>query len=249
MALALLVVLAVIAWLLIRMTPSWYVPFDSTSQHAIDLMDRAQLRLGSKLHNAMESVPVGEQSWSISQDEVNALIAARRGSLPVTGPLVIFTPGKITLAARSKYIPSGNPDGGVGSVVIRILHTPAQSPSELPANAIKIHSVWLGYLPVPKAIVESRLASMAPEIVAAVQQQMSLQAGASPRIQKIEPTLTGVLYGEPLPEFTYNQRQIIIKEIRVDEGLFTIIFAPSPHAPAVVPPRPHLKTSPVPSKK
>jgi len=227
--LALLIVLAVVGWVLVRMTPSWYVPLDPTSQRVIDLMEQAQnsldIRLSARLHNAMESVPLGEQSWSISQDEVNALIASRSEGWKgggVTGPLVVFTPGKITLAARSKHIPSGNSDGGVGSVVISVLHTPAETPFDLSSNAIKIHGAWLGCLPVPKSIVESRLAAMAPEIIAAVQLQMRLQVGSSQQLKNIEPVLTGIFRGEPLPPI--DPRRVVIKEIRVDDGVLTIVF-------------------------
>jgi len=237
-AVAAMVLIVIVAWMLMRMTPSWYVPLDPTSQHVIDLMERAQnsldLRLGAKLHNAIESVPLGEQSWSISQDEVNALIASRHMSGggdggPVTAPLVIFTPGKITLAARSKRIPSGHPDGGVGSVAVTIL----------PTNAIRLCGAWLGRLPIPKSLVERRITSLAPEIVAAVQQQIALQVGSSPNSKEIEPLILGILRGDPLPPIDANR--IIIKAIRIDDGLFTIIFArpsnPTTKPSATDPPR------------
>jgi len=221
-AFALLALLTFIAWTLMRMTPSWYVPLDPTSQHVIDLMERAQnsldLRLGAKLHNAIESVPLDEQSWSISQDEVNALIASRRVG-DGAAPLVIFTPGKITFAARSKRIPSSHPDGGVGSIVITIS----------PNNAIKLHRARLGRLPIPKFLVERRLTALAPEIIVAVQQQILLQVGSAPNTQDIEPIITNILRGNPLPPIDANR--IIIKAIRIDDGLFTIIFAPSPTPP------------------
>ena len=56
-----LVVLVLTAYLLARMTPSWYVPLDASSDRAIDLADSAQSKLelgrGATLHNALENVP------------------------------------------------------------------------------------------------------------------------------------------------------------------------------------------------
>jgi len=237
----LLLVVVVVAWLLMRVTPSWYVPLDPTSQRVIDLMERAQnnldIRLGANLHNALGKVPLGEQSWSISQDEVNALLALHRemgGELPISNPLVRFTPGKITLAARHKDIPSGHSEGGVCSVVFTVLHTPAKSPSEPPVNVVKIHRAWLGRLPIPKSIVERWLASITPEIVAAVEQQIQLQAGASSQIKGVESLITDLLSGQPLPAI--EQHRIIIKAIHVEDGMLTIVFvSPKPSTPATVP--------------
>jgi hypothetical protein len=181
-AAALLLILLITSWFLMRATPSWYTPMDPTSLATIDLATRAQenkLHHGVELHNALENVMNGEQPWTLDQDEINALIAINsRDNLPVTSPMVIFTPGKITLAARSKKIPSSDPAGGVGSIVFTVKTFPAADSSSKPRIQIRVNSAWLGRLPVPKSLVESRIPSLTPMVVKAVQREIALHQGS-----------------------------------------------------------------------
>src|SRR5437016_2717995 len=65
-----------ISWALSRATPPWYQPLDPSADTVIDDADRTQ-RLLLDLHNVVERVPLGEQTWTITQDQVNSLLAIR----------------------------------------------------------------------------------------------------------------------------------------------------------------------------
>jgi len=256
------IVLLVFAWMLSRMTPSWYRPLDPTDVRVIDAADNAQKR-ALELHNVIGRVPLGEQRWAISQDEVNSFMAIRfapplnpdgsrtgdsaavplptsPGKTPpvVSGPVVAFTPGKVTVSAHTTRIPGPDPAGGVGSLVFTVGIVNASDGK--PMGLVKLTGVWIGRLPVPKSVVQSRLHAMVPSIAAAAQQAIQLNLNirdASNINPYIEEIIRSVGEGRPFPlEYTVEKKRIVIKELRVDQGLFTVVLAPP--TPAAVMPRP-----------
>ena len=73
--LSVLFVAVLVCWLLARMTPSWYLPLDPTLNSVMDTAQEAQRVLLFESRNTVERVPLGEQRWTITQDEINSLLA------------------------------------------------------------------------------------------------------------------------------------------------------------------------------
>jgi hypothetical protein len=232
------VALLVIAFLMARHTPSWYVPLDPTSNHVLDEADVAQNKVALDLHNAMQRVPLGDQKWTITQDEINSLLAIRfnntpadqAAALPVSGPLVIFSRGEVRLAIRTKKVPNSDPAGGVASIVFGVTTT-TDSKGE-PIGLIKITGVYAGSLPIPKSLVEERMRRAVPTLAALVHQTITYQLGvrdSASMMPQIETAIRAVAEGQPFPlKFVADHREVLVKEIEVDDGVLTIVFGPPP---------------------
>jgi hypothetical protein len=243
--LGLLLLAGLTAYLLARSTPAWYVLLDPTDQQVIDQAERAQRKLYLDLNNTLQAVPLGKHEWTITQDEINSLIAVHfadanaattGGAAPpaVSGPIVVFTPGKITLAARTPKAPGGTPNGGVVSVVFSVRSTQAVDGS--PAGVIHIDGLWVGNLPVPRSFAQDRVQATLPQLIPAIERALSLRLGArrSDTVKHdVEDTSRLIAAGEPFPlEFKFDRRMVVIKEIRVDDGSLTITFVPPTRAAA-----------------
>ena len=148
-----------------------------------------------------------------------------------------FTPGKITLAARSRRIPSADPRGGVISVVLRIHSTHAIDGS--PAAVVHIDGLWLGNLPIPHSLAERRIQSAMPQLVPLIQRALSLQLGArraTTVMPEVQDTARLIAQGEPFPlAFKWERLLCGSEDIRVEDGALTITFVPP--TPADVRPR------------
>jgi hypothetical protein len=243
--------LLLVCWVLSRMTPRWYFPLDPTDLAVIDNSDRAQ-KLMLQLHNIVQRVPLGEQRWSISQDELNSQLAilcapplnADGSRTPpvkpafISDPVVIFTPGKVTVAARCTRIPSGDPRGGVASAVFSVGLMDGGQGKQM--GLVKLDSVWVGYLPVPRSLVQRQLQAYMPEIVKAVQERITMQVSARDvaRVQEyVEEVVQDVTQARPFPlQYTVDRKQLVIKQLQVDDGQFSLALVPP--TPAAVMPRP-----------
>jgi hypothetical protein len=248
---AVFVGLLVLTWALSRMTPGWYQPLSPNEDWVIDNADRAE-KLMLDLHNVVQRVPLGEQQWSIRQDEVNSLLAIRFApplnadgsrSAPkvvplVSDPVVVFTPGKVTVAARSTRIPGSDPRGGVGSVVFSV--GIVQDAQDGRMGLVKLDSVWVGSLPVPRSLVNDRLQAAMPSIIKAVEEAIELQLNTrdTAKIEGyVEQAVRDVTAGNPFPlRYTIDRKQIVIKDLKVEDGRFTVVLEPP--TPAAVMPRP-----------
>jgi hypothetical protein len=244
-------VVVVVCYSLARSTPSWYQPLNATSNDVIDDADVAQNKLRFEIHNTMERVPLGPQEWKITQHQVDSLLAIRfspagdnstTSAAPAkeplaTSPFVLFTPGEVTVAARSTKVPGSDPAGGLLSVAFTVETSTA--PDGSPLGAIHIAGCHIGLLPIPKSIVQSKLRSMVPAIATVAQQTMTYQLGvrdASALMPQVETAIRAIADGDPFPlHFRYDRREVVIQEIRVDDGLLTITFVPP--TPAGVRPR------------
>ncbi|HUO07474.1 MAG TPA: hypothetical protein VM008_04170 [Phycisphaerae bacterium] len=244
-------VVLLICYCLARSTPSWYQPLNANANDVIDDADVAQNKLRFEIHNTMERVPLGPQQWKITQHQVDSLLAIRfspAADNPATkaappqeplasSPFVLFTPGEVTVGVRSPKIPGSDPAGGLLSVSFSVETSTA--PDGSPMGAIHIGSAHIGLLPIPRSIVQSKLQSMVPGIAAVAQQTMTYQLGvrdASALMPQVETAIRAIANGEPFPlHFRYDRREVVIQEIRVDDGLLTITFVPP--TPAGIRPR------------
>jgi hypothetical protein len=237
-AAGIILLLLVGAFLMVRHTPSWYVPLDPTSDHVLDEADVAQNKVALELHNAVQRVPLGDQKWTITQDEINSLLAIRfsnaapdkAGSLPISGPLIIFSGGEVRLAVRTTKIPSGNAAGGVASIVFAV--TTTTDAAGEPIGLIKITGVYAGSLPIPKSLVEERMRRAVPTIAAVAHQTITYQLGvrdSASMMPQIETAIHAVAEGEPFPlKFVADHREVLVKEIHIDDGILTIVLGPPP---------------------
>jgi hypothetical protein len=236
-------------WLLSRSAPPWYEPLDATDQRVIDLSDRGQAIL-LDLHNKVQRVPTGEQAWTITQDELNSYVAiqfaraldARAGGEPpvVSAPVVVFTPGKVTVAARTTRLPSPNRDGGVATLVFDVGTVPSTDGKTM--GLVKLTGVWAGMLPLPRSAVDTRLQALVPTITAAIQQAAQAQFNLRESTQwtrAAEDVVHKASVGEPFPlEFKVDRKQLVIRDLRVEEGKFTVVMGPPAGAPGSARPVP-----------
>jgi len=250
---ALLILLIVAGiYLFARMTPSWYEPLDAGSTAVMDDADVAQNKIRFEIHNTMERVPLGPQEWRITQHQIDSLLAIRFAPTPdaataatskaaaiISSPFVLFSSGKVTVAARSPKIPGDDPNGGVVSVSFVVETT--TGPDGSPMGVIHIDSASVGWLPIPKSLVESKLKSMLPSVAAVAQQTITYQLGvhdSAALMPQIETVIRAVSDGEPFPlRFRYDRRDVLIQEIRVDDGSLSIVFAPPSELPPSLIPR------------
>ena len=164
--------------------------------------------------------------------------ACGRHRPPFSTPFVVFSPDKVTISARTTSIPSSDPRGGVGTLVysVGIVNDADGSPKGL----VRLRGAWIGMLPVPKSVVESRLQAMVPTLMPAIIEAIELQINARNAIQitpETEALIEAVMRGQPFPlRHFIDHRQLVIEQIKVDDGALTVVIAPP--TPAAVMPRP-----------
>jgi hypothetical protein len=240
-----IVLMVLIMYVMARLTPSWYEPLDPDSQNVIDASDIGEHKVMPGLWNAWQRVPLGEQLWTISQMEVNSLLAVR-ARVPenlngkpypkISGPFVMFEEGgRVTLAARTTRLPGPSPAGGVASVTFTIEVIP--NDPDPPNCRVTIESVHVGNLRVPKSLVAGKIRMLLPALADALEQTARLSTKDwSKAMPQIESTIHAIENGEPFPLKLTHDRPVIIKDIRVNDGSLTVILAPE--VPAAVRPRP-----------
>lgn len=239
--------LLLFTWLLSRATPSWYRPLNPTDTAVIDKAERAQDKF-LDLHNALQRTPLGDQRWSVTQEELNAFLSVHfNAATPAPGdavapplisaPFVRLSPGFVTVAARTTKVSGGNANGGVVSASFVVESSTAADGS--PVGHIRLASTHVGNLPIPTSVVQNKIRALAPAIITAANQAITYQFGSKSgaKVPEIETAIHAIVDAEPFPLlFTYDRRKILVKEIRVGNGFISITFAPP--TPAAVTPRP-----------
>jgi hypothetical protein len=222
------------------MTPGWYDPLNPKDLGVMQAADVAQTRVIG-LWNTLERVPLGEQRWTITQDEVNAFLAvnpaltppdtasATDGNrLPISDPCVVFQKGKVTICARALKLPSGDPQGGVGSLTFSVDIVGGEGGK--PMGQVKLIHAWAGDLPVPASVVQGRISALLPSLRQAARHGVELQRGTQ-EVQKVGTILDDLVdslgNGRPFPlQYKIDKKEFLIKELSVDNGSFTVVLAP-----------------------
>jgi hypothetical protein len=250
-ALGIALAVIVACWFMSRSTPTWYQPLDPSDSNVNANASRAETLMNFEWRNTMQRVPLGDQTWSITQDELNSYLAVYASRAldsagnPISDPYVVFSKNEVTLAARSKHLPGSEAQGGVGSVTFGIgIVTDA---SGMRRGLIQLRSVHAGLLPVPKSVVETRMREFLPVVINAAVDAARTQLGISSREnavhdldEVIEQIIRHVARGEPFPlEFRAVKKDIVIKELLVEKGRLTIVLSPArpvTSAPNTLPP-------------
>lgn len=231
---AAVLVLVLISYVLLTSRPAWYQPLRLSQPGVMHLADQAQHRLLS-LRNEAQNPRSGVITWSITQGQLNALLAtafqqtgARAPGAPtnsnraVRDPFVRFTRGHITIAATAPQIPGS----GVFSVTISVQTLkPSGAPvgtsgrHETPVGRIAVNSVRLGSLPVPSSLLVNRLQAFLPSLAPSIHRMVDNYAGpqyarsATPQILSV---LAAALRGKPFPmAFQFNRRRMVIERMSV----------------------------------
>ncbi len=92
---------AVVSTALLYSTPDWYRPMSPTDAGMAELQGSAQVRV-AELGNRFDNAAFAEYTWSITQDEINAELAVPTVRWPVSSPMVIFSPGHVTVCAGAR---------------------------------------------------------------------------------------------------------------------------------------------------
>jgi hypothetical protein len=228
-----------LVWTLVRMTPAWYAPLDPSDQTVIDLSGRAQNLISFELHTAVERVPLGEQRWSITQDEANSFLAILTAApldvdgnrqVPddrVTDPFIAFGQGTVTIGARLRDLPGPTKQGGVGTLIFSV------GVSEFAGKRmghVKLIGARAGRLPVPVSVVESKLRGAMPSLVNAVERLVQVQMNAKD-VSMVEDAMKRAGAGQPFPlEYRISKKDVVIKDLRFEPGKFTVVLGPQPRA-------------------
>jgi len=229
-AAALLVVMGIVALVcgfLMYATPKWYQPMSATDDGVENLQGNAQKDV-LELANRFDNAAFTETTWTITQDEINAELAAPTLHWPgVSAPMIIFAPGKVTVCARVKGVPGGDPAGGVVTVELKVQTVAGSGGNDL---LIALERVYAGKLRVPQSVVrrviEPQLAGLGPK----VHQALLMNSGETTAreysamiTEWIDHAVSGQAYR---PHFVRRQRPVILKEVRVEDGRITFYMAP-----------------------
>jgi hypothetical protein len=244
--------LMIVLWTLARMAPPWYQPLDPRDQGVIDTAGQAEHLIHFDLRNAVERVPLGEQTWTISQDEINSYLAidlgptfeaGSNGKVPaVSDPYVVFLPGEVRVSVRTTKIPGGGKAGAIGTLAFSFGIVKGEDGS--PEGLVKLTGAWVGRLRVPTSLVASRIEAVTPALIEAVQQAIELRLGAAD-VRQWEPAAEEVIHdaatGKPFPlHYRLDRKNLVITALDMGEGRFTLKLSPPPRTlplagPALMP--------------
>ncbi len=236
----LLVLAVLIGWLLVRVTPGWYRPMTPLDQGVIDTKSGAQMLL-AELNNAAQRVPLGDQRWSITQDEINCFLATDTAPPlnadgtptafdparnPITDPFVVLKKGQVTVAARLTKLPGDDPQGGVGSLTFSVGMVRGGDGSAM--GLVKLTSVHAGYMPVPRSLVTSRMQALAPTLITVGNEVAQIQLnGHHPDASQamIGQVIQSMINGESFPlRYRFDGKDVLIKDFAVEDGRFTVVL-------------------------
>lgn len=253
LALAILILLGIMAVYLLNRIPTWYQPMHLTDTNVDLVAEAAQERL-VEFGNRVQNAPMANGVWTITQDQINALIAVRfaetrsstrmAGRGPeggtsineITDPMVIFSPNVIRLAARTPILPGGGKVGGVGSLTLTVITLPPDvrpgAGRRMSGNqlGIKVTGVSINSLPLPNWVIQQKLDETIPKLSASIRQLLVSNIGnrADHYMPAINQWLDHAKRGEPFTPLlvTEGDRPFAIKNIQVDEGILTIEVGP-----------------------
>ncbi len=202
-ALLVSLLLVVVVALLTAMTPSWYAPLHAGRRRVLNLADSAE-RVLLQLRNEIDNPARKTITWTISQAQINSLLAVRysapasaQSTAVFVGPFVRLTHGRITLAIRDMHLPFHS----VASLTIGIRSIPPV-PSGAPEAHISLEAVHIGWVPIPRSKVLGVLHQRLKEVAPLITQTLARYAGsryAAAETPQILQYIQHAMHGKPFP--------------------------------------------------
>ncbi len=214
-----LIIAAILA--LILLPPYWYRPIRTMSDAVYNQSDHAQASLMA-LRNKLRKPHVGTITWTITQREVNSLLAVayrveKKKKTPprklpgLTDPFVRFTDNQITFAVRDNRMP-GRP---VASAGVNVALLPDLGSG--PRARITINALHVGDLPLPPSLLINRLKTLLPRLAPVVEKIIDVYAGpryARVATPQIVHSVAAIFSGRPFPtELRLNHRKLVIDKL------------------------------------
>ncbi len=231
-SLAILIVVALVFSMVVALMlvpPGWYRPVHLMNNAVYNRADHAQASLMA-LRNQLRNPRTGAITWTITQREINSLLAVAYG-IPekskthqkpgaLSDPFVHFTSQQITLAARDSRVP-GN---AVFSVTIHVALHPAGNAA--PQARIRITALRIGNLPLPVSWLTTRLQSVLPHLSPMVRKIIDVYAGpryADEAAPQIVHSVSAILTGKKFPtELRLNHRRLVVRKIFIHGPLVDV---------------------------
>ncbi len=208
---------------LMMLPPGWYRPIHQMNDAVYNQADHAQASLMA-LRNQLRDPHPGTITWTVTQRQVNSLLAVAYG-VPtksgasshhpggLTDPYIRFSDNQITFAARDRRLP-GN---AVASVGLRIdLH---RGTGAAPQARITIDALRIGNLPLPPSLLTDRLKAVLPRLAPVVRKIIDVYAGpryATEAAPQIVDSIAAVVSGKPFPtELRFNDRRLVVNKLAI----------------------------------
>lgn len=222
-------------WMVYR-TPDWYRPIRADDPNVDIFASKAQASLG-QLQNNWRNAIVKETTWTITQNELNSLIAVNgeeiRRLTPrygVEDPMVSFSPDTVTFSTRMQQIPGQGGRGGIVSLVVTLKTIPPRNAETGAKLQVAVRGVWIGSLPLPQWAVRQQLDSMWPSLLAGVQQAMTDPSNPQKNqndhaviVEALEHARRGEAF---VPTDPRTGRRYPLRNIQVSDGKFTVHLGP-----------------------
>ena len=242
--LGLLLAASLLCFYLSARTPSWYRPSDPADLTVIDTAGRVQITGYTRAHNAIQRAASSPQSFSYSQDEINAYLAVTYGNASgpykgqITAPMVLIENGTLTIAARATSIPLLG--SGIISLTGHAEVLPPDSSTDLSTRCtIVLDSIHLGSLRIPQFLIKDRLdkalghsfhtlANTAAGSAAALSGSSSGRPRSISR-EETDSLLQHIARHEPFPIPSRLERKTVyLQAISLTPNQLAISFAPTP---------------------
>ncbi len=214
-------------------TPPWYEPLDGTQVWVMDTGD-----IGQKLLTRLSGISLrGQQAderWEITQDQMNAaysIFPSKPAMGSFSDPVFTFTPGKITISARTKKLCNTNSNGEVVSARF-LLHRRDRPQRRAPWAKSNSPAPGRASYPPPGWLVGSQMKAILPLI-----------ARVRPPASQTEPGRRAgdiLTYFSDMAQATIEDRpfsleldginHVVIKEIHVEQGRFSMLVGAAPRS-------------------
>lgn len=210
--------------LLVVSAPGWYSPLNPIRRTVRDNANHAQASFLA-LRNELQNPHLSRITWRITQDEINSLLAVtleniqqgrRHGaqSASLANPFIHFEDNAIAFAIQDNRLPV-HP---IMTMSVGVRMMPIVAGSE-PKARVRIRSLNIGLLPVPKSFVVQKLAGLRPQVGRSLRQTLAVYAGAGyakSAAPQMMDWLASILAGKPFPlEIKTKYRRLLISRISV----------------------------------
>ncbi len=210
--------------LLVVSSPGWYRPLNPIHRQVRDNANHAQASFLA-LRNELQNPRLSRITWRITQDEINSLLAVtlenvqhgrqhNSATASLANPFIHFENNTIVFAIQDNRLPFRP----LVTMAVSVRMMPIAADHE-PRARVRIRSLHIGLLPMPRSFVMQKVAGLQPEVGQSLRQTLAVYAGAgyaksaAPQIMN---WLASILAGKPFPmEIQSKYRRLYIARISV----------------------------------